>query len=601
MPETEIQIAMDRDFQYIADKDSVAGVIKRYVPRCPLAPGKYHWRIRHVPAGKGPLPWTKPANFTIFQPEKTYHVPVGAGHQKIEQILAWAKNNSPARVIFGKGTWTVYSGSALFELKNHKGLVIDGNGATLRLAGYGSFADIRGSSNIHVHGFNIEYLDPSHIAGKVTAVSSATSSFDLQLLPGYPPLEDVPVIADFPEGTLRKGEGFAIKQQSYGDLETVPGFKNLGNRTYRLQFKKKKGGIKHLQPGDTYIKGPTWEPSIQLIWCNDVCFSNITLYSCPGMGFKSLKANQLRIINVNFLRKDGNPVGIQGDAHRHQDGILGPWIEGCRIENSSYDLCQVNGRAFPVLKVPSKDQVIIAGYPLVRPGDNLVFVDKEKGGVLLRVKALEIGEWSRANLEVKLDATTSGIKGGAGNAAKSKGTIVYNATRQGNEFVWRNNQCSGPLGAGLVCTGKRGLVENNDFEQIGATALKLRGVNIDGLVASDYVIRKNRFKECGLVRRKAPSLGVDAKSWEAGPLMNRNILVEDNEFLEYPNRALLFRHTDGLVVRKNRISNMRFDKFHRKAGVIELENCPGALVEGNEIMDSRPLPEGAVLVKTKEE
>lgn len=598
MPETEIQIAKDPCFKEIVDEDSVAAVIQRYVPATPLELGEYFWRVRHVPRGKEPLPWIQPGRFKVIQPAKTYLVPAGANKREIQHYLQMAQENRPARLLFEKGTWNVYSGDAFFHLKRHKGIVIDGNGATLKLVGYGSFMNLQGCQNIVVKGFNIEFLDVSHIAGKILAADMDLGTIDIELLPGYPTLEEVPLIADHTEGMLRRGgKEFGTKEQFYGDVDTKPGFEKLRDGVYRLHVPKKDKITRNFQLGDVYIKGPLWQTGFNIHNSQDVSISGCTMSMCPGTGFNTTASDRLRILDFQFTRKEGHPIAIQGDVHRHQHARVGPWIENCTVDNSGYNLCKVYGRAFTLRGRPAADKVVLDASVVVRTGEKLIFYDKTAGRIISRRKVVGIGPKKDGKVTLTLESPPGNLKVGQGNPQNTQGTVAYNLNRQGNQFVWRNNTSVGTQRAGLQCSGNRGLVEKNTFQDMGESAVELRNVHAYGFFTSNYVIRGNRFKECGLVKTKSPNFGIQHKGKVNPQLMHRNILVENNEFIDYPNRAMHLTSTKGLVVRGNRISNMRFDKFKDGAFVIEAKNCPDLVLEGNRVDDSRALPESAVLVR----
>ena len=597
MPETEIQIGTDATFQTIIDQDSVAAVIDRYVPAKELAPGSYHWRVRHIPYGKDPLPWSKPGNFTVIPPKKTFRIRVGASHQEIERTIGWAKQHKNSRILFEKGEWRIYSGSSLFSLKDYHGLIIDGNGATLKLVGFGSFAELKGCTNIIIKGFNIEYLDYSHVAGKIIALDKDKGTVDFQLLPGYPPLEDSPVIADFPDGFLRKGEGLQAKEYNEGSMRLKLGFKNLGDKVYRLRVQNKKVAFKFFEVGDTYVKGPVGKSCMKVSWSHNVSFSDIDMYMCQGDGFHSLKSDKLRILDVDFLRKEGRPIAIHGNVHKHENARLGPWIEGCEIDNSGFDICRIQGKAFPLRKVEGENKIVVGGFPIFRPGETLLFYDKAQGKIISQRKIVEAEPVVKHERMFTVEEPPGEVRASRSNNWMNEGTSVYNLNRQGGQFVWRNNHCMGAQRIGLVCSGFKGLIEKSKFLHTGESSLELRNMDFEGLYTRAYVIRDNYFEHCGQAKATTPHFAIRHKQKAHESVMHNQILLENNEFNAYPNRAMYFQSVRNLVVRGNKILNHHYTKFKGGPGVIEAKNCPGMILEENTIEESRPLPRGPVLVK----
>jgi hypothetical protein len=73
-----------------------------------------------------------------------------------------------------------------FEVKGAAGLQIDATGATVWLWP-GTFVDIRDSSHSSIQGLTVDFWPPCFSQGKVTAVHSSSSSFELVLDSGFLP------------------------------------------------------------------------------------------------------------------------------------------------------------------------------------------------------------------------------------------------------------------------------------------------------------------------------------------------------------------------------------------------------------------------------
>ena len=596
MPETEVQIARDEGFQDIVDRDSVAAVIQRYVPAKALEPGKYYWRVRHVHIGQPPMPWTKPSSFQVFLPKRTFHIPLGSSQREIQKILMQANQASPSRVLFEKGKWEDYLTEAFINLEGCKGLLIDGNGSSFGLKGFGSFAEFKDCSEIHIKGFSVEFLELGHTAGKVIAKDKGKSTVDIKLLPGYPSLEEVPLLADFPEGLITGSGQTAIKDKTIWHARTKLGFKNLGKRVYRFEVEKMDFPV--FEIGDTYFKGPKWDPGIHLHTCNDITLSDFQLFLCQGTTVKTVRSNRVRILGLDIKPKEGREWSTTNRAQQHLNARIGHWVENCIVQGTVRDVCLVGSRAFPVRKVLTPIQIQLGAFPFFNPGESVQFFDREKGKIISTCKVTEIRmveQGDEGSLIVTLDQPAGNVRVGEGWPSKTDATLAFNMNRQGNQFVWRNNQCMDIQMKGLICTGTGGLVENNIFKGLGHGAVELRNTRDAGISANGYVIRNNRFEKCGAAKRWYPNAAIQTMNFNGTSPLHKDILISDNVFSGYLDRAVLVSNAENVVIRGNRIANTHFKMFTKEPGVIEISHASNVSIEDNTIEESRPLPKGAVL------
>ena len=596
MPETEIQIASDADFRLLVDTDSVASVIQRYVPAKPLCPGNYFWRVRHVLPGQAPRPWTQPSNFEIYQPSATFSVPLGSTPDQIQEVVDNASKAAPARIVFERGNWDVFLLDALLYLEDCRDLIIDGNGSTFGVRGHGSFVKLRDCKDIHIQGFSIEYLDYAHIAAKIVAKDIENYIVDLKLLPGYPTLESEPILADYPGVTLRSSHTSGLKTRTVWQARTKLGFENLGDRTYRYEVEE--ADIDAFEIGDTYFKGPKWGSGFFLDKCNHITLSEITVYRCQSVVLESRSSNWLRIFDLDVKQKPGRPLATNVRSQDHLNSIIAPWVENCVVENAVRDVCRISGRGFPVRQVLTPNKLRIGAFPNAKPGEKLLFFDKQKGEVIHRCKVTEVEQLSPEEMVVTLDKAPGHVRTGEGWSNTTTATLVFNLDRQGNQFVWRGNQCREIQMKGLVCTGNGGLVENNKFIQVGHGAIEMIPTNDAGISAFDYVIRKNQFIECGFANRWVPNGSIQIYNLYGSSPLHGNILITGNEFRGYRNRGILVRSVADVVIQKNRISNNKFTQFPKTPGVIEVGNsATNVTLEDNSIEEIRALPDGAVIYK----
>lgn len=598
MPEYEVQIAGDPGFERIIDEDSVAAVITRYVPAKALEPGQYHWRVRGRNAGGKKTPWSEAGSFSVVLPPRVFAVPLGATGAEIQAVLQKAAAAGPARVEFARGEYRVDPGEALIALENASGLVIDGGGSSFFLTGRGSFLSLKNCADIHIKGFEMDYAAMPHIAGKVVAVHGEERSVDLELLPGFPALEESPHIADETGGMVRNGDDFAMKNNQPLVVNTGPGYERIGERRYRLKAVGK-ADFAAFAVGDVYVKGPRGPAGFDVERSRDVAVTDCTMFMCLGIGFSTHEAERLRIINVRLKRREGRPIAVENGGHNHHDARIGPWVENCLFEHTGDDICHVNALVRGVKERRSPAELVMHGGWGIEAGDRLQFYDR-KSAKLLSERTVVAVEAGKRSCVVTLDGDAGPVVADTENPGMKnyQGTQVFNANRQCNQFVWRHNRCLRGRRVGVLCKGIGGLIEKNVFQQLGGGAVEIWNAPYEGLRADGYVIRDNKMIECGLVRAKGDSRTLWIFNRFGKGLLHRNILIENNEVRDYPCRAMIVKSADEVVIRGNRISNTKFANYRNTPGVIEIEDCGRIAIQKNTIEESRTLTQDPVSIES---
>jgi hypothetical protein len=518
---------------------------------------------------------------------------------RVQRVLKEAAGGAPARVAFGGGVHRLDPGkaAALIDLDGARDLVIDGGGASIVFTAKTSFARLKDCSNIHIKGFTVDYDPLPHTAGKVVALDRRSRSVDIEVLPGFPLLEDDESIARTEDGMVRTPDDFAMKNAQPLVVHTKPTFERPGGRRYRLRAKGA-ADFDAFAVGDVYVKGPRGPPGFAIEGSSDVAVTDLTMHMCTGIGFATRGAERLRIINVRLERKAGRPIAVQNGGHNHHDARTGPWVEGCLFEHTGDDICHVSCLVIGVKEKRSATELVLWGTRPLEPGDKLQFYDRERGRIVSERRVVS-AKASRRTSAVMLDGDVGPILADPlhGGRKEYAGTQVFNANAQCNQFVWRGNTCRRGRRVGVLCKGRGGLIEGNLFQQQGGGAVEIWNAPYEGLYADGYVIRGNRMLECGLVGCRGDSRTFWVFNRFGSEQIHRNILFEDNEIRDYPCRAMIVRDARDVVIRGNRMTNERFAEFRHDEGVVDIENCSGVTFKGNPIRDRRATPGGPVRIR----
>lgn len=567
----DIQIAAGHDFAAVEDEDRIAAVIARYVPDRELATGDHWWRVAAVDQGGRRGAWSEPRRFTVHPPERVFPVPAAASFVDIRRVLADAAAHAPARVVFEKADRRLDPAGAggFIALTNATDLVIDGGGGTFTFSGFLKFVSLRHAKRVIVRNFSFDFDPLPYTAARVLSVDPKAGTFDAEVEPGHPLLESNPHFARDHNGMIVDASVPRMKRGVDLILSNA-GWQSLGGRRYRFTAENRRG-LGTLAPGDVYVLDPRIATGFDVDGGDEVVFLNLVAYAISNEGFNSHYGNRHSILHCGIRLRPGRFIAANNGGHNHHSARIGPWIEGCTWENTGDDICHVNGLVMGVstqvapdrVRLPLRNPYDAVGADLaldVQPGDLLRFFNRSVGRLAgeRRVVAAHV---AGSSLEVTLDGGIDGLvpgrpgspkRGSKSGAPDDSITQVFDASRTCNEFVFRNNTVRNGRRVGVLAKGAGGVVENNTFEGLGGGAVEFWNAPFEGLGASDYVVRGNRIRDCGVIAREDAAIWATIFRSGAGRYHER-LTIEDNEITGFPGTAILLRDVNGGVVRNNRI------------------------------------------------
>ncbi len=588
-----IEISTDAEFKNVVDRDTIAN-ISRYVPEKPLKPGTYYWRVNDQFNG----------SFEIDVPRSEIVIPAGSGMAEIRAALASAKTNESTCIRFEPGEYHLHPGEdgTVFELRDISNLIVDGGGAKFIIHDIARLVEIRGGRHITFRNFSVDYEVPLYTAAKVESVAT-DGTLELSLYPGCVPPETVPRFMEEKRGLFYEPEFSRIAENVFLLVYMKEAWKPLGGGRYSLQAAQP-GEVKSVRPGMVYICAPRYKPQgIELYNCTDVTFVDITTYYLPGIGVVTAFAHDLKLIRLNMLRRGDRLLGIQNGGTNIHNARIGPWIEGCRFENTGDDCNHISALVLSPVAQPKSDTVVIS--PLqpgtrgltahdldVQIGDRLAFFDRPSG--TLKAEARVVGtQVSGRNLTVQMDRELPEfiLHTGQGGFPALEAIQIYNLDRACGNFAFRNNDFVRGRRTGILAKSGPGLIENNRFEELGGGGVELFNAPFEGLHAHDILIQNNLFRRGGLVFKKmgaAPAVWTQMFSGEPSQPLHRNIRIINNRIEDYQGHGMDIRDAEDVVIEGNVFVNKEL-KTVRESGafLINLSGAENVSIQNNRFEDTR--------------
>jgi len=598
MPSYDIQIAADQAFSQIVDEDRLAAVITRYVPDKELAAGDYWWRVAGVDAQGVRGPWSAARRFAVRPPERVVEIPTGATFDDIQGALAKAAQQTPAMVKFEKGDYRLDPGgvAAFIAFTNVNDLIIDGGGGNFTFSGFLKFVKLEHCHRVLVKNFTFDFDPLLYTAGRVVAVDTKTGTFEVEIEPGHPLPESNPYFERDKNGMIVDPK-FPRMKQGASLVFRHNGWQKVGDRRYRFQAAKT-GQVSELAVGDVYVLDPRTKSCVgfDVDGGSEVVFYQIVCHSVANTAFTSQYANRHSIIRCGLVLLPGRFLAANNGGHNHFSARLGPWIEGCTLENAGDDTCHISALPSGIQKQLAPNRLHLAlsnphdtvGAALgldTLPGDWLQFFCPANGQRISERRVVAV-EKQDSSLDVTLEGDVGAVA--PGRLVKSTVTRVFNASRMCNQFVFRNNIIRNGRRVGAIAKGENGLIENNTFEGLGAGGVEFWNSPNGGLAAAHYVVRGNRIRECSLLR-DAHSAIFSSIYKTGGHRLHHDLLIEQNEISGCPSPMIRLRDLENTVVRHNQIVLPRpLANDERRVEPIILENTAAVRLENNILKGPNP-------------
>ena len=566
-----VQIAADPEFRQLVDEDRIAAVIHRYVPGKELADGDYWWRVATVDATGTRGEWSTISRFSVKTPQRLLRVSADSSFTEIQQVIAEAASQTNSLVQFERSDYRLdpAGAEAFIDLSDATNLTIDGGGSTFTFVGLLTFVRLSHCRCVAIRNFTFDFDPLPYTAGHVLSADTKAGTFDIEIATDHPLPESHHRFAEDRKGMIIDPSGPRMKIGVRLILEHA-GWQRIKDRRYRFTAANPRQ-LAELGPGDVYVLDPRIATGFDVNACDQVVFYKLVAHAIANEGFNSHYGNRLSILHCGIRLKPHRFIAANNGGHNHHNARIGPWIEGCVWENTGDDICHVNCLVMGVekqlspkrIRIPLNNPYDRIGRTIsldIQPGDLLQFYNRAEGRLLGERKVDRVSP-SGKSLDVTLDGDINDVVPGRPGVKRTQGgktvsdasiTQVFNASRTCNQFVFRNNTVRNGRRIGVLAKGHGGLIENNLFEGLGGGAVEFWNAPFEGLGAVDYVIRRNRIIDCGLLNREHAAIW--ATIFKSGTdRLHRNLLIADNEIRNFGSTPILLRDAEGAVLRDNQI------------------------------------------------
>lgn len=451
----------------------------------------------------------------------------------------------------------------LFDLNGFSDFEIRADSARFVFHGYVCPFSVSSCSNVRISGLSIDYSRTFHSEGLI--VSSGEGYADLLFSDDYPwrisngCLHFCDTLGnDYPVSHLLEFDS-SRREPAYKALDywlsdnTVPAVA-LPDGSVRIFHPSLS-----TTPGNILLLGPAHRkcPSFFIDRSDGIAISDVTIFHCGGMGVVAQMSSDIELRSVRVIPREDRMISITADATHftHCTGEIR--MIDCDFFNQVDDATNIHGMYGIVRKIfddgtmrvffPHDQQY---GLDILEKGDSVEILTQRN---LITHTVGRVKHVSRLNkewYEVRIDRPVSDVQTGDLITTMEYPDVLISGCRmQGNRA------------RGLLLGSRASTVIENCYFHTPGSAILFEG---DGYYwyeqagARNVVIRNNCFDRCMYGAwtwgRAVIASGNGPREDRAESAYNRNISIEDNDFVLIDSRLLNIYSTDGCNVASNRIS-----------------------------------------------
>lgn len=565
--EYEIEIARDAAFDSVFDRDRSG--VARYVHEQALAPGSYHWRVRVLEANGTKGPWSESASFTILSADEIVTVErsdespaeqLAAILAAVETADSLAAAGKSVRLDFSAGDYRIPSDfeGALIQFENRRNIHIEGNGARIQFATRKQgLIHGKDSERISIANFKCSYpLGSLRIQGHVAEVERETGRITVSIQPGFPDFDqsdnkewDIFMLLD-PEvrGRLKDGAANFIRAS---DFEKTAD----GSWSFILPEERRS----EWEVGDRFAynfrTGSTW--FVDFEGSRFVTAFGIDTDGYGAMGYVSKEGSNFNILHCRQLFSEGRWMTGNADGVHIRGHETGPWIEGYEIRAIGDDGIALYARPASMHSTRPdgnpRAALCNARFFNLEAGNEVSFFQPTEGRILLESTVEAVREMEDGRFHVTFaDAITEDVRTEGELIVM---TQIWNRSKSCGDFMVRDSKFLEIRRYGTVFRSKGGVIENNVYTGCSTHAITFKNGPQwpNGLYASEIIIRENTIRESGFDWDGQPSIAFHFNGYRTGATSvgPRNLLIENNRFVDCPEPEISLSWTRDAVVRDN--------------------------------------------------
>ena len=482
-----------------------------------------------------------------------------------------------------------------------KDIVIDGDGASLILAGDISGFGFEKCENLTLRNFSIDYKHRNFWQAMITETNE--KYFEVEFDEAEYPCEYDSDRKVYRFGSSKSGfcwESGALLANEFDPLLKRPSaapvdyFLCAGQPHHvydfmsvlvdteciasnRLRFYYKNRTVQHTVGNYLVLMNhERRNTNIHLHKCKNVTLENIDMYSSFSFGVVALLVENLNIRNVNsILQPDFNRmIALNADMFHCVNCSGNIEIAECRIENMGDDAINIHSLLCKVKKVLDSHSMLVE-FPylakralnLFTAGEKLHRLNEEtfERGVELTVRSSEFAGQYHLRIETR-EELRQDIEGSILESTDAMPKIYIHDCATGNN-----------RGRGfLVSSSRHTVVENNTFYNPGfsicvggASRSYMEGGAVDGLI-----IRHNSFVDSAYKGSAAVNVNPQGINNECTIPYHKNISIVNNDFAKTGKTLINARLVKGLYIENNRYTQgKRQSSEETGSEEIKLQQC----------------------------
>ncbi|MBI4978089.1 MAG: right-handed parallel beta-helix repeat-containing protein [Spirochaetes bacterium] len=382
---------------------------------------------------------------------------------------------------------------------------------------------------------------------------------------------------------------------------SVPKYEWLDGRRLKVSVANAK-----LKPGALLLAAHYYYdmPGVSMNDNEHLTLQDVTLYSCPGMGFLGHgQQHHWQLIRAKIVTPPGSgrPTTCTAD-HLHVGNSKGFLkMEACEFSRGNDDFINIHDTSAVAIKSGEKSVTArnTASFPAVSPGDRIELLreDFTPSGFIAPLTSAKAVPKARGTYELQFDETVPGDVGSL--------FVMFNRRYDSGQILIRGCRFFDAPGKRFILSAHDVTFESNSLELTGPVKLET-GYTLnswcEGYGASNVVIRGNDFQRANAVGRYVNELrpAVYMSSYIKNdpstektmyPILS-DFLIEGNRFLDCPGAIAFVCSARNVIIRSNRIENTipGFDDPPYR-GAVGVSYSSNVFVTGNRWLRSPLMPQ----------
>ena len=535
-------------------------------------------------------------------------------------------HNGEKRIVIAPGVYRLAPEAGqniIWALRDLKDVEIIANGVTLIGTKLTRAVALENCQRVTLQGLTVDYDPLPFTQGTVIAAAPDKSWIEIQIHDGYPrqPYARIDIV-DSQTRYRKKGMPFlwGTKAEMVAPNVVRVTLKGIGDAAQigdyaSLSTGQENGGVPH---------------AVTIENCADITLQNVTVQSAPGMGILEADGEgRAQFLGCKIVRGP-KPQGAteerllttSWDAMQSKTIKFGPRVENCTIEDAGDDSWSVQSSDFLVVK-RENNHIVIASRDEWTDGVQIGDILRTSlSGPQAKITTRQVVKREAAQLAPEI---LEKLKAAAAYSLWSVspkcfalelekespfqvGDSVFSLDRQGNGFVFRNNQIHS---AGRVLIKAGGVVENNrlDTPHNITVCPEVPGEAAAGI--KDLIIRGNIIRQSGFfcpapwsATAGAISITAAASSTQLRPPnVFENIVIANNTFEDICGPNLVVTSAHNLKISGNHFVGAgqvkpknTGESYHVSLdAIVWIKQCEDVQLLKNVIEDSGPFVGQAIV------